>query len=382
VKRLLPTFLATVLIAAPLAAHAPAQPAEIGLIPVTMLVDLGSGQILQERNPQRSFPPASMAKVMTAFVAFEEIAAGRLSLERSFTVRPETSREWKGKGTSMYLEPGERVSADDLLRGIMTASANDASVVLAEGYAGSVAAWSVLMNDAAGRMGLTGSRFHTPSGWPDGGNTQVTAHDLAKISEAMLTRHPRLYRRYAGQKSFVWNGRTLTSHDPVSGVVPGADGIKTGHTHESGYSFLGSAERDGRRLVMVIAGARSIDERARAARAFLEWGYSAWQPRPLFRSGEIVAAARVQGGDSRTVGLVAARDIYAVIPRDGDTGISLKLVYRGPVRAPIAKGAEVAELEIAVEGMRAGRVPLRAAHAVGKAGPMDRLWNGLMKLAS
>jgi len=381
-KRLLPTVLATAVLAGSAAARLPAPPEEIAPVPVTMLADLGSGQVLQARKADLSFVPASMTKVMTAYVAFEEIAAGRLSLDRRFTVRPETSREWKGRGTSMYLEPGESVTTDELLHGIMTASANDAAIVLAESYAGSVPGWCSLMNDAARRLGMTESHYHTPNGWPDEGKTYVSARDLVKLSRAMLTRYPQLYRRYSGHKTFQWHDRLLMSHDPATGVVQGADGIKTGWTRESGYNFLGSAERDGRRLVMVVGGSRSGKERAVAARALLEWGYSAWKARPLFHNGETVATARVQDGNSQSVGLVAGSDIYAVIPRESSAKISLNVVYRGPIEAPVAKGAEVAELVISVEGMDPGRVPLRAAATVRKAGPMDRLWNGLMNLIS
>jgi len=349
---------------------------------VTMLVDLGSGQVLQARKPDRAFLPASVTKVMTAYVAFEEIAAGRLSLQRRLAVRPETSREWKGKGTSMYLEPGENVGAGDLLHGIMTASANDAAIVLAEGYAGNVPAWSMLMNRWARRLGMTGSRFNTPNGWPDEGKTHVTARDLVKLARAMLARHPQLYRRFSGVKTFQWHDRMLKSHDPVTGVVPGADGIKTGYTREAGYNFLGSAARGDRRLVMVLAGARKHGQRDKAARALLEWGFSAWKTRPLFRSGESIATARVQGGDARRVELIADRAVYAVVAPGTDPKISLKLIYHGPIRAPIAKGEEVAELEIAVEGMAPGRIPLHAASTVATAGPLDRLWNGFMKLIS
>jgi len=381
-KRLLPIVLATVMLASSAAAREPAPPSEIAPMPVTILVDLGSGQVLQARKPDLSFVPASMTKVMTAYVAFEEITSGRLHLDRRFTVRPETSREWKGKGTGMFLEADESISADDLLRGIIATSANDASIVLAEGYAGSVPAWSFLMNDAARRLRMDGSRFNTPNGWPDEGQTYVTARDLVTLSDNMLKRYPRLYRRYFGQKSLVWHNRTLKNHDPVTGVVPGADGIKTGYTREAGFNFLGSAERDGRRLVMVVAGAKTSDERDKAARAFLEWGFSAWKGRPLFRTGETIGSAQVQGGDSRGVELVAGSDVHAAIPRAGSAKISLKIVYRGPLEAPVSKGAEVAELEIAVEGMEPSRVSLRAAHAVGKAGPMDRLGNGLINLIS
>jgi len=360
----------------------PAPPPEIAEIPVTLLVDLGSGQVLEARQPELSFLPASMTKVMTAYVAFEEMAAGRLTADRQFTVRPETARLWSGRGTSLNVTAGQRLSVDTLLRGIATVSANDASVVLAEGYAGTVPGWTRLMNEQARKLGMADSRFATPNGWPDGGGTYVSARDLAKLAQAMISRHPALYHRYFGQKTMDWNGKIRTSHDPTVGVVPGADGIKTGFTREAGYNFLGSAQRDGRRLVMVVGGAKSDAQRAAASRALLEWGFSAWQARPLFAKGATVATARVQGGAAREVALVAASPVYAAIPRDTKQAIALRVVYSGPIAAPIAKDARVASLEVKVGDRVAGQVPLYAARTVAEAGPFDRLFNGLIGLIS
>jgi len=360
----------------------PPPPPEIAPIPVSLLVDLGSGQVLTARKPDRSFVPASMTKVMTAYVAFEEMAANRLSPSRVFTVGDATARRWRGAGTSLDLAAGQNLTADTLLHGIATVSANDASVVLAEGYAGDVAGWTAMMNAEASRLGMTRSRFATPNGWPDGGATYVSARDLVTLARAMITRHPQLYRRYFGRKHMSWNGKVLQSHDPTVGVVAGADGIKTGHTAEAGYNFLGSARRGERRLVMVVAGAKSESERAAASRALLEWGFSAWEARPLFAAGAQVAEARVQGGAAREVPLVAAGPVYAALPRGTAAPVSLRLVYRGPIAAPIARGAPVAQLEIAVAGMQPGRVPLYAARDVAVAGPVDRLVNGLIGLLS
>lgn len=360
----------------------PAPPAAVTGIPVSLLMDLGSGQVLHARQADLSFVPASMAKVMTAFVAFEEISAGRLSPDRTFTVSEATARAWNGRGSSLYLTAGMKISAGDLLHGIATVSANDASIVLAEGYAGNVPAWTFLMNDAARRLGMTASRFGTPNGWPDGGRTYVSARDLARLSQAMITRYPVLYHRYFGQKRMEWNGRALESHDPTIGVVRGADGIKTGHTREAGFNFLGSAQRDGRRLVMVVAGAKSETQRAAASRALLEWGFAEWATRPLFRAGAIVGEARVQDGQARTLLLVTRDPVYAVVPRGAAGPISLKLVYKGPLTAPVAKGRHVAELEVHAGGAEPSRVPLYAAGTVEKAGFFDRILNGFMSMFS
>lgn len=357
-------------------------PAETADLPVVLLVDLGSGQALYHRNPDRRFLPASMTKVMTAYVAFEEIRRGRLSREQVFVVPEQVARDWNGRGTSMYLLPGERVSVDSLLRGVMTASANDAALVLAEGHAGGVKGWTYLMNGAARRLGMTGSHFASVNGWPDGGQTYVNAHDLVRLARAMIRDFPKDYAAYSGHTSFRWHDRMLYSHDPVSGVVAGADGIKTGYTREAGYNFLGSAERDGRRLVMVTGGAASEEQRVAASRALLEWGFAKWRARPLFRPGEQISTALVQGGNEDTVPLIAKHPIYATLPRTADMPIALRVVYNGPVTAPIAKGQTIAELEIKVGDMPAGRVPLVAAHAVDRGGAMDRLVNGFMSLFS
>ncbi|MEZ5744559.1 MAG: D-alanyl-D-alanine carboxypeptidase family protein [Sphingomonadaceae bacterium] len=362
----------------PLRAATP--PEEIAPVPVVMLVDTGSGRVLVERKPGLRFIPASMTKVMTAYVAFEEMAAGRLSPDRRFAVKPETAKLWNAKGTSMYLLPSDQPTTHDLLRGIMTGSANDAAIVLAEGYAGSVPAWTFLMNDSAKKLGMTNSHFNTPNGWPDKGKTYVSARDLVTLGTAMLRRFPNLYRTYSGKLDYEWNRHMLYSHDPVTNVVEGADGIKTGFTREAGYNFLGSAERDGRRLVMVVAGAKTDSQRMAASRALLEWGFAEWAKRPLFGAGERVGSARVQDGAEQSVALAVGRETYATVDASGGEKIVLKIAYRGPLRAPIAKGAKVADLVIKVGDAKPGRVPLYTADAVAKAGPMDRLRNGLMTL--
>lgn len=367
---------------APVSRTIPAPPPQVAPIPVSLLVDLGSGQVLEQRHPDTPFLPASVTKVMTAYVAFEEIGAGRLDMDRRFQERPETEKEWFAKGTNMYITTKDRPTTRDLLHGIMTASANDAAVVLGEGYAGSVPAWAAKMNDAARRLGMTRSHYNTPNGWMDGGNTYVTASDLVRLADAMITRYPDLYREFSGHKRWVWRDVHMRSHDPTVGVVPGADGIKTGYTREAGYNFLGTAERGGRRLVMVLAGSPLPKVRDDAAKALLEWGFAAWDTRHLFDKGRTVAEAKVQGGDARSLPLVANRDIHATIPRGTSPAINLAVHYKGPLVAPIRKGEQVGELEIRVAGLAPGRVPLYAGRDVGKAGWLDRLINGFINLFS
>jgi len=361
---------------------AASPPSDIAGVPVVLLTDPGSGRELYARRADLRFVPASMVKVMTARVAFMEMAGGRLSRDRLIRIDPALAREWNGKGTSLYLRPGEMVSVDSLLHAITIVSANDAAMALAVGHSGSVRGWTGLMNAEAMRLGMTRSRFATPTGWPDNGATFVTARDLVTLAGALILDHPLEYKRYFGKQTFTYRGVEQRSHNPFAGVVKGADGIKTGHTREAGYNFLGSAERDGTRLIMVIAGARSEAERARASRALLEWGFAAWQRRRLFAAGQVVGTARVQGGDARHVPLLSPVALHAAYPRGMAASVRLTVRYRGPLVAPIARGAQVAVLEIATSDGGKGTVPLHAANSVGRAGLLDRMLNGLYGMVS
>lgn len=367
--------------ASALAAAPPPPPPIVHQAPVALLADLGSNQVLLAQGEKMRFLPASMAKVMTAYVAFEQMAKGELKASDSYTVKEATAHQWSGKGTSLFLKPGETIPVDALLHGIATVSANDASVVLAEGFAGDVPTWTRMMNAEAARLGMRDSHFNTPNGWPDNGATYVSAADLVTLSRALIERHPGYYRTYFGQKRFTWDGVERESHDPTVGIVPGADGIKTGHTREAGYNFLGSAARDGRRLVMVVAGAKTEAERAAISRQLLEWGFSAWRKFALFPANTLVGTAQVQDGTEHSVGLLAPRDIYAAIPREAAAPAALTIRYNGPIVAPIAEGAEIARLEIRwSQTAPPSHVALRAARAVPRAGPFHRLLNGLAGL--
>src|SRR5918998_1103189 len=258
-----------------------------------ILVDLSSGAVLYEKNADLRMPPASMAKMMTTEVAFELIDSGQLPLGKMCTVRPETWQKWHGPqaGSTMFLSVNEQVSVQNLLHGIVTLSGNDASVVLAECIAGSEQAFAGQMNALAKKLGLNNSHFGNSNGWPDEGRTYVTARDLATLARASVERHPKLYKQFYGKPNFTW-GKTLGSgqaitqgnRNPILGKVPGADGLKTGHTDEAGYGFTGSAEQNGRRLIEVLAGMGSWNERVEQSTRLISWGFNAWQAKPLFKA--------------------------------------------------------------------------------------------------
>lgn len=357
----------------------PVPPATVDS-PIALLVDLSAGQTLFARNAEARMLPASMTKAMSALIAFDMIKAGKLREDAVVTVRAETAARWAGKGTTLSLRSGEKVTVSDLLHGLGTASANDAAVVLAESAMASEQAWIAAMNVRARGLGMRGSHFASSSGWPDGGRTYVTARDMVRLAQALIVEHPELYRRYIGRKSFAWRGQMLTSHDPLAEVLPGADGIKTGFTNQAGYTFLGAVRRDGRRLVLVIGKAQSESARASAATALAEWGYAAWDSRAFLRPDWIVGSAQVQNGAKREVSLAVPRSFALTIPKGANPRVSARVVYTGPLRAPIAKGDKVGGLEVQIDGQPPHYLPLVAVHGVKRAGPIDRLLNGLLGL--
>jgi D-alanyl-D-alanine carboxypeptidase (penicillin-binding protein 5/6) len=380
---------AVVAVAYPVAAQAPQAPRFDTPAPVAFMEDLSSGAVLFEKDADRRMPPASMAKMMTVYTAFEMIRNGDLKLDTEFEVRPETWAKWHGPqaGSTMFLSSGERVSVANLLYGIVTLSGNDACVVLAEGISGTEPAFVDRMNDNAKKLGLTNSHFGTSNGWPDNGVTYVTARDLAKLAAATIEQHPKLYKQFYSRRDFTW-GKTLGSgaditqanRDPLLGRVAGADGLKTGHTEEAGYGFTGSAEQNGRRLVMVLAGLTSFNQRAQESVRFMEWGFRAWQAKPVVKAGRTVGQADVQLGDAGTVDLVAAKDLKVSIPSGSTPQMAGKIVYQGPLKAPLKKGDHVADLIVTSPGLPQQTMPLVAASDVGEAGFFRRAWHGLTSL--
>ena len=351
-------------------------------IPVVLLVDLSSGQTLFAREADRRFVPASVTKVMTAYTAFRLIEEGKLSLSTPVVVSQEVAELWSGEGSSMFLEAGDRVTVGELLLGVTTVSANDASVVLALTAAGTQDEWLDLMNANAAELGMRDTHFGTPNGWPDEGRTYTSARDLAVLAEALTTRFPGLYRRYFGHRGMTYGNITQENHDPITGVVEGADGMKTGFTRESGYNFLGSAERGGRRLVMVIAGAPSASVRNSTARDLMRWGFDAFETRVILPAEIPVGEARVQNGAQGSVALETASEVLASVPPGSAGAASLTIRYRGPVEAPIAKGDKVAFLRVSIPGQTPHDVPLVAAEAVPEANAFQRFVNGLVGLVS
>ncbi len=377
----------TALVAASLLAPAAAQmPAYTTMAPRAFLKDLSTGAILYAKDADARMPPASMGKMMTVYVAFQMLKRGEARLDQTVMVRPETWTAWNNKGSTMFLSVNEQVSIDNLLHGIVTLSGNDACVVLAEGLGGTEANYVALMNQAAKKIGLRGSHFANTNGWPDP-NEYVTARDLAMIAEATVRDFPDLYRRFYGKPGFTW-GKTMGAGDaitqgnrnPLLGKVAGADGLKTGHTDEAGYGFTGSASQNGRRLVMVVAGLGSWNDRVSASVDFMNWGFNAWSAVPVLKAGGVAGKVKVAGGAETEVDAVAARDLAVSIPRGFAAERKTALVPVAGLAAPLKKGQKVADLVVTAPGLPPVRLPLVAGAAVEEAGPLLAFWNWLTGL--
>jgi D-alanyl-D-alanine carboxypeptidase (penicillin-binding protein 5/6) len=288
----------------------------------------------------------------------------------------------------MFLSPNEQVSVQNLLKGIVTLSGNDASVVLAECIAGTEQAFTEQMNALAQRIGVRNSHFGTANGWPDNGVTYVTARDLGTIARTTIEKHPKLYKEFYSLPNFTWGktlgaGKDITqdNRNPILGHVPGADGLKTGHTEEAGYGFTGSADQNGRRLIEVLAGMGSWNERVQESTRLIQWGFGAWTDKPLFQAGAKVGTARVQLGSSNEVPLMAPRSLAVTVPAGLSTGsIQTRIRYNGPLVAPIKKGQEVAQLVVTTGDTPPQIVPLVAGEDVARAGFFGRAWLGFKQL--
>lgn len=373
-----PLAVSFALLAAPVAAQAPAYDTAA---PIAYLKDLQTGRVLFAKDADKRIPPASMGKMMSVYVAFKLIKAGEANLDQMVMVRPETWRKWNNQGSTMFLSPNEQVSVENLLHGIVTLSGNDACVVLAEGLGGTEANYVALMNREAQRLGLKGSHFANTNGWPDAGE-YVTARDLATIAEATIRDFPDLYKRFYQKEGFTW-GKTMGSgqditqpnRNPLLGRVPGADGLKTGHTEEAGYGFTGSAVQNGRRLVMVVAGLKSFGQRVSSSVDFMNWGFAAWQNVPLGKKGEVLGQVAIAGAAEPTIAAVAGRDLFVTLPRGFAMERKTRIEGLPGLKAPLAAGAPVGNLVVTMPGQPPVKVPLVTPVAIEEAGLFRRLLN-------
>ncbi|GBU19114.1 MULTISPECIES: D-alanyl-D-alanine carboxypeptidase family protein [Methylobacterium] len=371
---------ASLLVLAALALPAAAQVFQTAA-PHAILIDAASGSVLYEKAADEPFSPASMAKLMTTEVVFDALTSGRLSMDTEFTV---TEDAWKrggagGGGSSMFAQVNSRIKMSDLLRGLIVQSGNDAAITIAENMAGSEEAFSGLMNQKAKALGLDRSTFRNATGYsaPD---QKVTARDLAKLSLHLIDGYPDLYKIFA-EREFTWNKIKQQNRNPLLTLDIGADGLKTGYLEESGYGLAASAVQNGQRLIMVVSGLKTARDRAAEARKLMEWGFRAFEPRQVFAAGETVAEVSVYGGEKGSVPVVAKKPVRLLLPRGSQERVTAKVVYQGPLTAPVEQGREVGRLRVmrgdtlaldqplyAGETVEAGSIPQRALDAALEVG--------------
>lgn len=337
------------------------------------VVDMGTGTVLLSKNADEPLPPASMSKLMTLYMAFEAIRDGRLSLDEKL---PVSRHAMSYKGSTMFLDTTDRVSVEDLLRGIIVLSGNDASVVIAEALSpdGTEAGFSRFMTTRAQQMGMTNSTFKNSNGWPVADH-RMSMRDLGLLARRIIVDFPQFYPMFA-ETEFVFDGRApqnKLNRNPLLKLGIGADGLKTGHTQAAGYGLVGSAQQGDRRVIFVISGFETPEERAEEAEAIVNWAFRQFAENTLINADKVVALADVWMGDTPQVGLVTDADLTMLLPVLGGDKVPAEVIYTGPLQAPIAKGTPVAELVVTPEGMPETRVPLLAATDVARGGFKARI---------
>ncbi len=329
-----------------------------------ILIDSRSGKVFYEKDADALMPPASMSKIMTMLVVFEKLKKGELSENDIFEV---SVNAWRKGGapsgsSTMFAKPGERIPLGTLMRAVIVVSANDAAIAIAEGISGTEEAFARLMTQRARALGLKRSTFANATGLPDP-NHRMTARELAQLARYLIEVFPDYYKLYS-IREFTWGKHKQYNRNPLLGKYPGADGVKTGYTSEAGYGLVASAERDGRRLIAVIAGLKSKRERAEEARRIMDWGFRQFRTVRLYQPGEVVTQARVWGGKEDWVDLVTHDEVKIRLSDAERRNADADVIYRGPLMAPVAAGREVAKLRIRVEGKTVATFPLYTARAI------------------
>lgn len=333
-----------------------------------ILIDYQTGAVLLDKNADALTDPASMTKMMTVYLLFERLKDGSLTLQDTL---PVSEKAWRKGGSKMFVEVDSQVTVEDILRGIMVQSGNDAAIVVAEALGGSEEAFARQMTDKARELGMESSLFRNATGWPDPEHV-VTVRDLATLAKATLDNFPDFYKIYA-EREFTYNGIRQYNRNPLLGRSAGADGLKTGFTDEAGYGLTASAERDGRRLILVVNGLESVKDRRIEAQKLMDWGFREFDNYALFAAGETVTEAAVWLGELPSVPLVVDTDVLLTLQRKARRDMKVRVVYDGPVPAPIEQGQELARLRIEFPDGEARDYPLRAGAPVAQLGLVGRL---------
>jgi D-alanyl-D-alanine carboxypeptidase (penicillin-binding protein 5/6) len=352
-----------------------------GDAPTAILIEASSGSVLFEKNADELRAPSSMMKLMTAEVVFHALQQGEIKLTDEYRISENAWRRGGAPagGSTMFANLNSKVSVDDLLHGAIIQSGNDACIALAEGMAGNERTFaSDMMTKRARELGMTQSTFGNSNGLPDPAN-KMTVRELAKLARYVIQTYPEFYKLF-GEKEFTWNKIRQQNRNPLLNSLEGADGLKTGYTKEGGYGMVGSAVQNGLRLIVVINGLEDPDDRASEAKKMLEWGFRNFEARTLFAAEQPVGYAKVFGGESRSVKLASPEPIKVMVQKNGNDKLIARVVYSGPVRAPIEPGQRVGVVKVWRGANIAMEAPIYAAEAVGKGSTMRRAIDGVSEL--
>ncbi len=348
--------------------------------PTAILIEAKSGSILFEKNADELRAPSSMMKLMTAEVVFDALKKGDIKLTDEFRISENTWRKGGAPsgGSTMFAAINSRVSVDDLLHGAIIQSGNDACMALAEGLSNTEAAFAERMTKRARELGLAKSTFANSNGLPDPGN-KMTVRELAALARHLILTYPEHYKLF-GEREFTWNKIRQQNRNPLLTMLEGADGLKTGFTKEGGYGMVGSAVQNGMRLIVVVNGLEDPDDRASEAKKLLEWGFRNFEARALFAADQTVGYAKVFGGENRSVKLASPEPIRVMVNRNGSDKLVARIVYTGPVRAPVQQGQRIGVLKVWRGNNIAMEAPLVSGEAVATGSTTRRAIDGASEL--
>ena len=351
-----------------------------GDAPTAILIEASSGSVLFEKNADELRAPSSMMKLMTAEVVFHAVQQGDVKLTDEYRVSEYAWRKGGAPagGSTMFAAIHSKISVDDLLHGALIQSGNDACIVLAEGIAGNEGSFAQMMTKRARELGLERSTFANSNGLPDPGN-KMTVRELAKLARYVIQTYPDFYKLF-GEREFTWNKIRQPNRNPLLTSLDGADGLKTGYTKEGGYGMVGSAVQNGTRLIVVINGLDDPEDRASEAKKMLEWGFRNFETRTLFAAEQPVGYAKVFGGESRSVKLASREPINVMVQKNGTDKLIARVIYNGPVRAPVEAGQQVGVVKVWRGANIAVETPVYAAESVGKGSTMRRAIDGVSEL--
>jgi D-alanyl-D-alanine carboxypeptidase (penicillin-binding protein 5/6) len=360
-------------LAGPAAAALPVPPAPAIEARAWLMIDVQSGQPLAARNPDARIEPASLTKLMTAYIAFSAVRDGRLALNQPLVV---SEKAWRAEGSRMFLDPKKPALVEDLLKGMIVQSGNDACIVLAEAIAGSEDSFAALMNQTAKRLGMNQTRFVNATGLPHPQHYS-TARDLARLTAQLIREFPEFYKLYA-MKEYAYNGITQPNRNRLLWLDPNVDGVKTGHTESAGYCLIASSQRDQRRLLSVVVGTNSDTARAMESQKLLNYGFQFFETARLYNANQAVARIRLYKGSENEVHAGFLNDFYVTVPRGAAKRVKAELHFINPMLAPVSRGQRVANLRLSLDGQLLGDFPLVALQGVGVANVIGRGWDSLL----